>query len=165
MQMSQRIISVSHWLACLHSSRVLMAFPERLVEWIDELSMLSSITLVLLFDRYPWLPHDNPKTIIQHIQWATKILEYLRGRKHLRDVRVQLELWTISTLGCSLSYGGPSLEACMALEELLLTFPASDVQFQYNGRRAGRVEFWSPVIKSAFPKLDEQGRLTFLKSK
>ena len=78
---------------------------------------------------------------------------------------VHFDLQTMSTIGCPVSRGGSSLEACTALEELLLPFPNSNIQFQRGHDQDRRVEFWSPVVKSAFPRLDEQGRLTFLQSK
>ena len=156
---------MSHLLASIHRGSILTSFTERLEEWIDVLSMLSSITLGILFTGHPWLSHDDTENIIEYIRWGTKILERFRGRKHLRDARVQFELSSISVAGYPLSRGGSSLEACAALEELLLTFPASNVQFQYSQHRAGRREFWYPVVKSAFPQLNAQGRLILPKSR
>ena len=165
MPRSRRLISVSHLLASIHRGTILTSFPERLEEWIGVLSTLSSITLRILLTKNHWLSHDDTESIIEYIRCGTKILERFRGRKNLRDARVQFELPSISALGCPLSRGGSSLEACAALEELLLAFPASNVQFQYSQHRAGRREFWYPVVKSAFPQLNAQGRLILPKSR
>ena len=159
---------MSRSLTCLHDSSVLTAFPERLEECIGQLSMLSSISLVLpMVDVFPWFSQHTPGSVEHHIKRATKILKHFRGGGRPRNVTIKFMLATISTLGCAFSRGDSSMDPCEALEELLLTLPASNVQVHVDrsGCGAGRADFWSPVIKSAFPKLDEQGHLTFLQSK
>ncbi len=81
----------------------------------------------------------------------------------MRGVWIQFELSTIAALGCPLSRGGLSLEACTALEDALLTFPAFYIQLcwpESDQRRAGRPAFLSSTIASAFPRLNERGLLT-----
>ncbi|KAI1784163.1 WD40-repeat-containing domain protein [Ganoderma leucocontextum] len=136
---------------------------KRLEEATRRFSELSSLTLIVWCIDW-WEEPNDPQSAVQYVRSSTRILKHV-GRARLRDVRVEFELQPIASLGCSLSEGGSSLEACTALEESLLTFPASQVQFHgpefYRRRRAGRPEFWSPTITSAFPKLNERGLLTF----
>ena len=130
--------------------------------------MLSSLTIdIQSCLLYPWDPHSKYQDVIQDILWVTRILQNFSERKHLRVVRVQFSVLT-STLGRSLLHDVSSREACTALEESLLAFPAFKFQFCWlvpDWRRAGRAEFWSPTIRSAFPKLNHRGLLQLPQSK
>ncbi len=137
---------------------------------MSRLSKLSSLTLLIEFYRINWGHDSDPYSPIQHTRWTTRLLEHVPERARLKGaIRVQFELWTVAALGGPLSRGGPSLEACTALEDAILTLPgAFDVQFcwpEHRRRRAGRPVFWSPTIASAFPKLSQRGLLTLPHSK
>ena len=121
--------------------------------------MLSSLTIdIQSCLLYPWDPHSKYQDVIQDILWVTRILQNFSERKHLRDVKVQFAALA-PTLGRSLLHDVSSREACTALEESLLTFPDPHIEFKFDEHRAGRVELWFSVIKSAFSILDERGRL------
>ena len=76
------------------------------------------------------------------------------------DVKIE----TMAALGCCISCGDRSLEACKALEDALLTFPSCRIALRNTivDRRAGRAQFWSKTINGAFPKLKERGLFTFV---
>ena len=138
---------------------ILMHFAERLEESMSRLSKLASLELVLSFPHISSANHDNPSNGVQQIRWATKLLELAGGVLKIGHAEVQINSATIACLGCSLSRGSSPLDACHALEAALLTFPACELQFGWpepNQRRAGAPEFWSPIIASAFPRLNEQ---------
>ncbi len=142
-----------------------MTLPERLEESMSQLSELSSLTLVIVLQSsQEWSYHGSHRSPIQFIRWTTRLLKHVPERARLKgSVRVKFELATIAVLGCPLSLGGPSLEACTALEDAILTLPACDIQFCWSKdhwRRAGRPVFWSLTITSAFPKLNQRGLLT-----
>ena len=91
---------------------------------------------------------------------ATRILKCIE-RTCLRGVQVEFAMFEIAELGIVLSGPDAPLAACKLLEETLLTFPTSPVLIREPilTPRAGRDDLWSPFIKHAFSKLNEQGRL------
>ena len=144
---------------------------------MHQLSKLSLLVLVVPGHNIEiinvWEDPNSSESVMQRIRRATRTLELVRrAQLSMTDVRVQFKLWAVAELGCSLSPGGgPTLEACQALEASLLSFPpkvACNLRFhgapedggQFYRRRAGRPEFWSPTITSAFPKLNQRGFLT-----
>lgn len=132
------------------------------------LSKLSSLTLMipqcgtLIGEHYDL----SDRAVSQAIRCATRILERVE-RSYLRDVQIIFEVNPIGRLGFCLSPAGTSWEACKALEDTLLAFPLPHVVLRsfLRKRRAGRVSFWAPTIKGAFPRLSAQGFLTFPSSK
>ncbi len=136
----------------------------------SSLSQLSSLTLVLpKCATMTGERHALDRAVYQAIHCATRILERIE-RAHLRDVRIIFQVAPIGRLGFCLSPAGTSREreACTALEDALLAFPLCCVLVLQGfriSRRAGRVEFWAPTIKRAFPKLTERGLLMFPSSK
>lgn len=125
---------------------------EELIRWLPR--GLSSLTLVL---RPLFLDAERFSTFIGI---ATRILKSV-GRTRLSKVQVESAMFSIAELGIVLSGPDAPLEACKSLEETLLTFPASPILIREPilTRRAGRAAFWSPLIKHAFSKLNDQGRL------
>lgn len=125
---------------------------------MGRLPKLSSLSVVISCEPF-WREHDNPLGAVQHIRWATAILDQV-GRDRPGDLRVHFKLSTITNFGCYLSQqDGLAREACKMLEEVLLTFPVSHVQFhppEPEQRRAGRAEFWSPIITAGFPRLNDR---------
>ena len=94
------------------------------------------------------------------IHFATKILAHV-NKDYLMDVRVEFKADPLAILGTHISGAGASLEACKQLDEALLTFPKSAVLVHdpVHNRRTGRAKFWSPIIRRAFPRMDERGLL------
>ena len=99
--------------------------------------------------------------VLQDIRGLTKVLEHV-DRTHLAYVQVDFVSDSIAGLGCPLA--SEDIAPCKALEDILLTFPRCRVLLQDSIliRRAGRADFWSPIIKHAFPRLNEGGLLTLL---
>ena len=130
------------------------------------LSDLSSLTFVIFWDEEDNGGRSDPSRHgVQDMRRVVGILERIdRTRLSNVTVWVQYDLLTIAHLGSSVSNNdGASLEVCKALEDALLTFKACDVQIRRSspeGCRAGRVEFWSPAITSAFPRLHGRGLLS-----
>ena len=91
---------------------------------------------------------------------ATRILKSVE-RTWLSSVQVESAMFAIAELGVDLLRPDAPLAACKSLEEALLTFSASLVLIREPilTPRAGRAALWSPLIKHAFSKLNEQGRL------
>ena len=135
---------------------------ERLEKAVGQLSQVTSLTLVSSCGRLPSADSDITSTISQDIRRAIQVLDCI-SRARLGNVQVEFELHRIANLGRSLSWGGPALEACGALEDLLLTFPYCRIILHVlaAGSRMERLEFWSPTIKRAFPKLNEHKLITF----
>ena len=138
---------------------------ERLERAMGQLSHLSSLTLGIpaYGDCYvPWEHTDTRPGMAHDMRLATKILECVR-RDRLREVGVDVEMEPIAALGCCLSCGNRSSKACKALEDALLTFPSCRIILRDTivDRRAGRAQFWSETINSAFPRLKERGLFTF----
>ena len=103
----------------------------------------------------------NDDQLSTTIHFATTILEHV-NRDRLMNVRVEFKADLLAKLGARISEASASLEACKQLDEALLTFPNAAVLVRdpiYNWR-AGRAKFWSPIIRRAFPRLDERGLLT-----
>ena len=138
---------------------------------MDQLPKLSSLTLAILpcpftskaFNHHPGSGQNQP------IRRAASIFKHVVTRRvRLRTVCMPFKPRIIGTLGVGLPCGGPSLEACVALEKALLSVPDMDVQFdwtQLDRCRAGRAEFWSPIVKAAFPRLYVQWSRTLPQSK
>ena len=157
----------------------LTTFTERLEESMHWLSKLSSIALVIPGNKAgmdAWEDASSSPSVMQHVRWATTILNYVQRARPPKGVQVRFSLWTFALVGCPLSYGGPALETCQALEAALLAFPpkvSRNVQFDWGPedpenlprRRAGRPEFWSPAIRSAFPNLNQRGLLALPRSR
>ena len=145
---------------------------ERLDETMHQLSQLSSLTLVILCHCRHLLERFEPQaSLALRTRWAMTVLESVRRTQlKLKDVWVQFKFETLADLGCALlSGGGPASEACRALETSLLAFPqaAWSPQFCWDRnslRRAGRSEFWFPIIASAFPQLNARGLLALPRS-
>ena len=132
---------------------------------MSQLSHLSSLRLgILAYGSYciSWEHTDNDLSITHDMRLATKILKYVR-REHLRDVCVDFELEAVAVLGCYLSCGDRSAEACKALEDTLLTFSSCRIVLGdlVKTRRAGRAQFWSKTINGGFPRLKERGLFNF----
>ena len=123
---------------------------------------LSTLTLIIPCLGIFWSDHNAGGGILREIRCATRILEAVHG-VHTQEVRVEFRPDSIASLGCCLSSGPGALEACGALEEVLLAFPFCRVLCHEptTVHRANRAEFWWPSIKRAFPRLDERGFLTF----
>ena len=129
---------------------------EQLEQLPTQLPPLSSLVLVISD------PLTDMKDEFAHlIRFAITILEHIK-RDHLTDVRVEFTADPLANLGACISGASPSLEACKRLDEALLTFPnvAVLVHDPMHKRRAGRAKLWSPIIRRAFPRLDERGLLT-----
>ena len=127
---------------------------------MKRLSRLSSLTLMFC----EWDDDERKSVQIRDfpddIRSATRFLEHVR-RTSLTEVRVEFEVDPIASLGSRLSGPEAPLEACGLLEKALLTFPNSRITVS-DGKtywRAGRPTLWSPVIRHAFPKMDEKGLL------
>ena len=138
---------------------------ERLEIAMSQLSHLSSLTLCIpsYGNSYiPWEHTDNDPGIAHDMRLATRILKCVR-RDRLREVGVDVEMEPIAALGCCLSCGDRSSEACRALEDALMTFPSYSIVLRDTivDRRAGRAQFWSEIINGAFPRLKERGLFTF----
>ena len=90
------------------------------------------------------------------------ILEHV-NRDRLMNVRVEFKADPLANLRGPISEASASLEACKQLETALLTFSKAAVLVHDSvyDRRAGRAKFWSPIIRRAFPMLDDRGLLTF----
>ena len=158
---------MSDWPALLSSRSILTAFQERMEESLSRFSELSSFTVVISGSTW-WGGQDEPYSLVGLIRQATRILKRVRTSSRPKAVQAQINVRTLTALGCPLSSGARTLEACHALEESLLAFPAFKFQFCWlvpDWRRAGRAEFWSPTIKSAFPKLNQRGLLQLPQSK
>ena len=153
--------------ALLSSHSILTAFQERMEESLSRFSELSSFTVVISGGDW-WEDQDRPFSLVGLIRQATRILKRVRTSSRPKAVQAQINVGALAALGRSLSSGAHTLEACAALEESLLAFPAFKFQFCWlvpDWRRAGRAEFWSPTIRSAFPKLNHRGLLQLPQSK
>lgn len=147
---------------------------------MDRLPKLSSIVLIIPIGYEDaidvWGYSDTSQPAVEYVRCATSILDRVRRAQPLTDVRVRFHLRAFAELGCRLSSGagrgGITLEARQSLEASLLAFPeevAYSIQFyqepersgRSSMRRAGRAEFWSPTITSAFPNLNQRGLLNF----
>ncbi|KAI1783249.1 WD40 repeat-like protein [Ganoderma leucocontextum] len=136
-----------------------MTSIERLAPLMSGLSQLSSLTVVIPSMAISW---EDEGDLLRHICLAARIVESVKS-VCAQDVRVEFKLDPIASLGCCLSSGGRSLEACKALEEALLTFFRPRILFHdaVTVRRTGRWDFWSATMKRAFPRLSERGFLSF----
>ncbi|KAI1782618.1 WD40-repeat-containing domain protein [Ganoderma leucocontextum] len=132
---------------------------ERLAPLMSRLSQLSSLTVVIPSMAISW---EDEGDLLRHICLAARIVESVKS-VCAQDVRVEFKLDPIASLGCCLSSGGRSLEACKALEEALLTFLCPRILFHdaVTVRRTGRWDFWSATMKRAFQRLSERGFLSF----
>ena len=160
---------MSDWPALLSSRSILTAFQGRVEESLSRFSELSSFTIAIS-DINWWRDEDEdePFSLVGLIRQAARILKRVRTSSRPKAVQAQIDVHALAALGCPLSSGARTLEACHALEESLLAFPAFKFQFCWlvpDWRRAGRAEFWSPTIKSAFPKLNQRGLLQLPQSK
>ena len=158
---------MSDWPALLSSRSILTAFQERMEESLSRFSELSSFTVVISGSTW-WGGQDEPYSLVGLIRQATRILKRVRTSSRPKAVQAQIDVDTLAALGRSLSSSAYTLEACTALEESLLAFPAFKFQFCWlrpDWRRAGRPELWSPTIKSAFPKLNQRCLLPLPHSK
>ena len=133
---------------------------EQFEQLLTQLPPLSSLVLVisLLGGHITMVDDDNLSTTIH---FATTILEHV-NRDHLMNVRVEFRAYPLAKLGAPLSEASALLKACKQLETALLTFSKAPllVHDPVYDRRAGRAKFWSPIIRSAFSRLDERGLLT-----
>ncbi|KAI1785959.1 quinon protein alcohol dehydrogenase-like superfamily [Ganoderma leucocontextum] len=137
-------------------------FSERLEKSMGGLSQLLSLTVVISCPDYIlWGYDDVGWDLSQDIRRVTSILERV-SRPRLCDARAEFVLDRIAGLVSSLSRDDVLLEACKSLEEALLTFHRCRIVFQESTfrRAAGRAEFWTPIIRRAFPRLDKRGFLT-----
>ena len=155
--------------SCPHALSIPITFLiivlERLEIAMSQLSHLSSLTLCIpsYGNSYiPWEHTDNDPGIAHDMRLATRILKCVR-RDRLREVGVDVKIETMAALGCCLSCGDRSSEACKALEDVLLTFPSCRIVLHdtIRNRRAGRAQFWSKTINGAFPRLNERGLFSF----
>ena len=98
------------------------------------------------------------------IRFATTLLEHV-NRDRLMNVRVEFKANPLANLGASLSGASASSEACKQLEDALLAFPEAPVLVHepMHKRRAGRAKLWSPIIRRAFPRVNDLGLLTLVK--
>ena len=129
-----------------------MTRSERLNTSMRSLSRLASLTLVAfnVNNRFPKLIH-NCADIVESVD-----------RICLKDVQVEFRLAYIAEVGRCVFHPGPSLETCKRLEEGLLAIPNSRILVHDRAlvhTRRGRVKFWSPFIKRAFPRMNERGLL------
>nr|VWO99150.1 Putative dna/rna non-specific endonuclease protein (EC [Ganoderma boninense] len=133
---------------------------ERLEKTISWPKQLTSLVLVVNVGAEPVMDNSN-KSLYQFLRGSTGVLERVE-KSHLRSVRVEFNSDPISRLGSCLSHAGTSLEACKVLEGTLLRFtnPRILVSDVVGVQRAGRADFWSSVIRRAFPTLSERGLLT-----
>lgn len=135
---------------------------------MSRLSQLESLTVSIPCRRLPPEEPTGDYGLTQDIRCAIRIFKHV-SRKYLRDVRMEFELDPLASLGTRLYWGGaPTLEACRALQEAVLTFPLHRIILRHNpihAGRAGRAEFWSPTIKHAFQIVAERGLLTSVHSK
>ena len=125
---------------------------EQPITWLTGLSSLSLVVVMESPDM-----DDLPGALLS----ATAILECVETAR-LKDVRVAFEVDPIASMGAPLSgASAPSLEACKQFETILLSFSNSSVVVRdpVYRRRAGRTDFWSPIIRRAFPRLDARGLL------
>ena len=135
-----------------------MCLLEHLEQSITRLSCLCSMALVIIPGRNSYT--DIEDRFSRVIRSATTILERI-NRGCLTDVRVEFKADPLAKLGARLTGASAPLEACKQLEMALLTFPNAPVLVHdpVRNRRAGRAKFWSPIIRRAFPKLDDRGLL------
>ena len=150
------------YLNALLPGTILTSSTERLKALLSRLFQLSSLTIIALsHGRVPFREHG----ILPDMRWATTILQCVT-RAPLVDVRVEFQIDTFVRLGCPLSFGD-SLETCEALEDALINLPLRQIPLHLHvlKQRAGRIEFFSPAIKRAFPRLDKANRLTITRSK
>ena len=140
----------------------LMVVLERLEKSLGQLSQLAALTLVIPCGRLLLEDQDAGSIISQDIGCATKILESVPCTR-LGEVRMEFEQSHLATLGRCLFWGGAPLEMCNVLEDALLSFPLCGIVFHHPvaSQRTGRAKFWSPIVRSAFPRLDERRLLTF----
>ena len=132
---------------------------EQFKQLLTQLLLLSSLVLVIdLLEGLTMVDDDNLSTTIH---FATTILEHV-NRDHLMDIRVEFKASPLAVLGAPLSEASASLDACKQLETALLTCHngAVLVHEPMQNRRTGRAKFWSPIIRRAFPRLDDRGLLT-----
>ena len=151
--------SLGKLLGCTHAGPCLRRLLEQLEQSLTQLPPLSSLVLVISLHRN--VVDTGGPSAMMTIRFATMILKHV-NRDHLTDVRVEFKADTLAVLGALLSKAGALLDACKQLDEALLTFPKAPVLVcdpMYNWR-AGRAKFWSPIIRRAFPRLDERGLLT-----
>ena len=153
------------WVRCLNAlipDNILTRSTEQLKALLSQLFQLSSLTIIAL-------PHGNfpfrEQGILPDISRMTRILQCVT-RAPLVDVRVELRLDTLVRLGCPL-YFGNALETCKALEDALIDLPLRRILLHLHvfKRRAGRIEFFSPAIKRAFPRLEKANCLRITPSK
>ena len=156
-------------MSCPHALSIPITFLiivlERLEIAMSQLSHLSSLTLGIPAYGHcyvTWESADIHPGIAHDMRLATKILKCVR-REHLTDVSVHLALEPVAALGCCLSCGDRSSKTCKALEDALMTFPSCSIVLcdTIRTRRAGRAQFWSETINSAFPRLKERGLFNF----
>ena len=119
-----------------------------------------SLALVICLDRRLIGIEENDR-FSRVICSAATILEHV-NRGCLMHVRIEFQADPLAHLGARLSRASARLEACERLEEALLTFSNDSllVRDLVRNRRLGRAKFWSPIIRRAFPKLNERGLLT-----
>ena len=130
-------------------------FEEQL---LTQLPLLSSLVLVIVLGGQ-FRDIDDP--LASTIHFATTILQHV-NRDHLMDIRVEFKASPLAVLGAPLSEASASLDACKQLEIALLSCHngAVLVYEPMQNRRMGRAKFWSPIIRRAFPRLDDRGLLT-----
>ena len=127
---------------------------------MGSLSGLSSLTLVIRLPEK--IEYSHERNIGSFIQYAHIILNSAHPSL-LTNVEVEIKSGPISILGSCFSRNGASLEASKVLKKTLFAFPVGRILLHHAVRvhRAGRPEFWSPVIRRVLPTLNERGRLTF----
>ena len=130
---------------------------EKSMSW---LARLSSLTLVFWM---PLIQSGNVEYFSKCLLSVIKILESVK-RTGLKNVQLEFKTDPIATLGSLLSGPDPPLKTCQLLEKALLALPKSRTGILVcdgNGcRRVGRATFWSPIIKDAFPTLNQRGLLS-----
>ena len=132
---------------------------EQFEQLLTQLPPLSSLVLVISLRERLIMVNDDQLSTTTHL--ATTILEHV-NRDRLMHVRVEFKADPLANLRVPISEANTSLDACKQLETALLTFSNAAVLVHdpVDNRRVGRAKFWSPIIRRAFPRLDDRGLLT-----
>ena len=133
-------------------------FEEHLVKQsITHLEKLASLTFVVSPDL---LNYMGTERFCKVIRFTATILERI-NRGCLTYVLVEFKADPLVLLGGHLVAGASApLQACKQLEAALLTFPNALVLVRDpTCQRANRAKLWPPIIRRAFPRLDDRGLL------
>ena len=145
------------------SSHLTATSLARLGGQISRLSQLPSLRLMI--NNHVGSIYNTDR-LLQVMHYTTRVLKHI-DKTRLSDVEVEFNnLDGIGIVGRHIFEGGPVLESCRALEEVLLAFntPGRILFGRLEGgdHRVARAQFWSPTIKRAFSRLSEQGLLTLM---